>query len=183
MAVDRTPGIRPRPTLWRQLDATARLCFPAAITALMLLLLAAPIGLPGQAELQLAVALSCVFFWSLYRPASMTPPMVFMIGLLADLLGDAPPGLNVLVLLAVHGLALRWRIGLVRRGFLLVWLAFVAIASLAAMSGWALTSLVSFSLLAPAPAFFQAVLSAGIYPAMAVLFIRAHRSLADPDLA
>jgi rod shape-determining protein MreD len=183
MAVDRTPGIRPRPTFWRQLDAAARVCFPASITALMLLLLAAPLGLPGQAELQIAVALSCVFFWSLFRPASMTPPMVFMIGLLADLLGDAPPGLNVLVLLAVHGLALRWRTSLARRGFLLVWLVFVAVAYLAAMSGWALTSLINFSLLAPAPALFQAVLSAGIYPAMAVLFIRAHRSLADPDLA
>ncbi len=183
MTIDRTPGVRPRQTLWRRLDATARVCFPAATSALLLLLLAAPLGLPGQAELQVAAALCCVFFWSLFRPASMTPPMVFMIGLLADLLGYAPPGLNVLVLLAVHGLALRWRVGLVRQGFLLVWLVFAMVACLAAGTGWGLTSLLNFTLLAPGPALFQAAVSAGIYPAMAVLLIRAHRSLADPDLA
>jgi rod shape-determining protein MreD len=116
--MDRLPGIRPRPSIWRQLDATARLCFPLASTMLLLLLLAAPLGLPGQAAMQQAVALACVFFWSLFRPGSMSPPMVFLLGLLVDLLGLAPPGVAVLVLLFAHGLSLRWRRFLTRQGFL-----------------------------------------------------------------
>jgi sulfonate transport system permease protein len=39
-----SPGIRPRPSLWRQLDGTARLCFPLATTALLLLIAAEMIG-------------------------------------------------------------------------------------------------------------------------------------------
>jgi hypothetical protein len=35
---ERTPGIRPRPSLWRRLDGTARRVFPTASTLLLLLL-------------------------------------------------------------------------------------------------------------------------------------------------
>lgn len=132
MGTERTPGIRPRPTLWRQLDAASRQAFPAACTVLLLLLFAAPLGVPGQASLQPAAALACVFFWSLFRPASMPPPVVFLLGLLADLLGLAPVGVSVLILLVVHGFALKWRRVLARQGFLLVWLAFVGMAAGAA---------------------------------------------------
>jgi hypothetical protein len=103
---DRLPGIRPRPSLSRRLDIMARSSFPATTTALMLLIADAPLGLPGQAELQLSVVFASVFFWSLFRPASMPPPVVFLLGLLTDLLGYAPPGVGVLTLLVTHGLAL-----------------------------------------------------------------------------
>jgi rod shape-determining protein MreD len=180
---DRLPGIRPRPTLGRRLDMAARIGFPAATTALMLILTAAPLGLPGQAELQSALALGCVFFWSLFRPASMPPVLVFALGLLADLLDYAPPGVGVLSLLLVHGVALRWRRGMVRQGFLQVWMMFVAIAIVSAGLEWALTSLLDFRLFPPGPGLFQAAISAGIYPALAVLLTYAHQTLADPDHA
>ena len=183
MAPERLPGIRPRPTLWRQLDAASRAAFPASCTVLLLLLLAAPLRLPGQAQLQPAAALACVFFWSLFRPASMPPPVVFLLGLLSDLLGLEPPGINVLTLLITHGLAVRWRRVLAAQGFLLVWLAFVAVAAGAAALEWALTSLLTFRLLPGSPGMFQFLLTAGLYPALATLFTRAHRSLANPDEA
>ncbi len=179
---ERLPGIRPRPTLWRQLDAASRAAFPAACTALLLLALAAPFRLPGQAQLQPAIALACVFFWSLFRPASMSPPIVFMLGLLSDLLELTPPGISVLVLLMVHGLAVRLR-EIAGQGFLLVWLAFVAVAALAAAVGWALNSVLMFRLLPVPAALFQFGLSAGLYPALAALFTVAHRGLADPARA
>jgi rod shape-determining protein MreD len=181
--LDRTPGIRPRPTLWRRLDAAARHGFPASSTALLLLLAAGPLGLPGQAQLQPAVAVACVFFWSLFRPAAMAPPMVFALGLLADLLALDPVGVSVLTLLIVHGLAMSWRRGLVRQGFLLVWLVFVLVAAGTTLLQWALISLLSFALLPPGPGVFQFMLTAGLYPALATLFTIAHRSLAAPEKA
>ncbi|MBV9734996.1 MAG: rod shape-determining protein MreD [Acidisphaera sp.] len=179
----RTPGIRPRPSLGRQLDAVARGCFPVASGALLLLLLAAPLGLVGQAELQPALLLDCVFFWSLFRPASMPPIAVFVLGLLADLIGDAPIGANVLMLLIVYGLAVHWRRVLARQGFLLVWLVFCGVAVVAAAFQWALGSLLAFALLPAGPAAFQAALSAGCYPVFAALFSRTDRGLAAPEQA
>lgn len=181
--MDRTPGIRPRPTLWRRLDAAARQGFPASSAALLLLVSAGPLGLPAQAQLEPAVLLACVFFWSLFRPTSMSPPIVFLLGLLADLLGLDPLGVSVLVMLVAHGLAFSWRRVLTRKGFLLVWLVFVAVAAGATLLQWVLTSALSFRLMPAGPGLFQFVLTAGLYPALAVLFTLAHRGLAAPEQA
>lgn len=183
MADERIPGIRPRPTLWQRLDAVSRSAFPAACTVLLLLAAAAPLGVPGQAVLQPAVALACVFSWSLVRPASMPPPAVFLIGLLSDLLGLSPPGVSALILLVAHGLAVKWRRVLAGQQFGLAWLAFVAVAAGAAALDWALTGLLTWRLLPAGAAVFQFALTAGLYPALAALFLRAHRGLAGPGQA
>ena len=115
---DQTPGMRPRATLGRRLDVAARHAFPAGCTILLMLLIETPFGIADQATLLPAVTLVCVYFWSLFRPAAMPPPVVFLIGLLFDLLGYLPLGVGPLTLLVVHGFALRWRPVLTRAGFL-----------------------------------------------------------------
>jgi rod shape-determining protein MreD len=177
---DRTPGIRPRQTIGRRLDALARRAFPLAMTVALVLVTAAPFRLPGQAELQNAAALACVWFWSVYRPLSMPPPAVFLVGLLADLLDFAPPGVGVVSLLVAHAVAVRFRRSLIRQGFLTVWLAFAGMATALAALQWVLTSLLTLRLVPPGPALFQAMLAAGLYPLLAVLLARAHRTIAEP---
>ncbi len=130
-----------------------------------------------------ALTLPCVFFWSLFRPAAMPPPVVFLIGLLLDLLGYLPVGAGVLTLLVLHGFTVRWRRGLARQGFALVWASFAGMAAAAAAMLWALASLLTFRLLPPAPMVFLFVLTTAVYPAIAILFTSAHRSIADPDKA
>nr|WP_294549324.1 rod shape-determining protein MreD [uncultured Rhodopila sp.] len=177
--IDRRPGIRPRPTLGRRLDIAARAGFPACITILLMLLTEAPLGMAGQATLLPAVALCSVWFWSLFRPESFPPPLVFLIGLLLDLLGYLPLGAGVFTLLCVHGVALALRRGLARRGFVWIWLVFALIASAASLAIWLLVMLLDFRLLSPRPAIFMAVLTMAIYPALAVPFAAAHRSVAN----
>jgi rod shape-determining protein MreD len=181
--MERRPGIRPRPSLWRQLDMASRRGFPAASTLLMLLAGAAPLALPGQAELRSAVVMGCVFFWSVFRPASMPPATVFLLGLVTELLGFEALGVQVLTLLVVHGLAFRWRRVMARQAFWLVWVAYAAVAIGATALQWALTSLLAVRLLPGAPAAFQAALSVGLYPALALVLTRAHQTLAEPERA
>lgn len=180
---EQRPGIRPRATMARRLDLAARHAFPASITILLMLLTEAPFGIADQTTLLPTVALASVWFWSLYRPAAMAPPVVFAIGLLLDLLDWLPVGTGVLTLLIVHGLALRWRRVLGRQGFALVWLAFAVVAAGAAAVEWAATAVLTWRLVPPDAMLFQAVLSAALYPALAILFARAHRSIANPEQA
>jgi rod shape-determining protein MreD len=179
----RLPGIRPRQTIGRRLDAMSRAAFPAACTLLLMLLAMVPFGFAGQAMLLPAITLPCVFFWSLFRPAAMPPPVVFLIGLVLDLLGYLPVGTGVLTLLVLHGFTVRWRRGLVRQGFAVVWAGFAGMAAGAAALLWTLASLLTFRLLPPGPAVFVLVLTAAVYPAIAILFTAAHRSVADPERA
>jgi rod shape-determining protein MreD len=177
------PGIRPPLTLGRRLDIAARHAFPAGCTVLLMVLAGAPFGIAGQAALLPALTLACVYFWSLLRPAAMPPPVVFLIGLLFDLVGYLPLGVGPLTLLIVHGLALRWRTRLATQGFGAGWVVFGLFAGGAAALSWILASVLSFRLLPPAPALFATLLTTALYPALAVLFLRAHRTLADPERA
>ena len=180
---EQVPGIRPRPSLGRRLDIVARHSFPATSTVLLMLLCGLPWGIADEAVLLPAVTLAAVYFWSLFRPSALPPPVVFLIGLLLDLLGYLPIGSGVLTLLLVHGLARRWRRRLTQQGFVTVWLAFVCVGAAAAALLWALTSLLSLRLMPPGPALFQATLTGAIYPALSALLIHAHRTIANPEHA
>lgn len=181
--MDKKPGIRPRPSLWHRLDVASRYAYPVVQTALVLILLSAPWGLPGQAQLQPAWALASIYFWTLFRPAAMPAAFVFIVGLLLDLIAQGPVGIQVLVLLLVHGAALKLRRSLTRSGFAVVWLTFIAVAACAALLEWLLVCLLTWTVLPSWPAFFEFAVSAGIYPLLAALLIRAHRGLAAPERA
>jgi len=180
---DRTPGIRPHLSIWRRLDIAARHAFPLASSLALMLAATAPFGLPDQAALLPAVALGCVYFWTLFRPRAMAPYAVFLIGLLLDLLGYLPLGVGVLTLLAAHGITMQVRRFLVRQAFLIVWLGYALLAAAAALLVWLLTAGLTLTLLPFGPALFQCALTVALYPLLAALFLRAHHSVADPDQA
>jgi rod shape-determining protein MreD len=180
---DRLPGVRPRLTMGRRLDIVWRSVFPGTTSLLLMLLSLAPFGLWGQAALLPTVALTCVWFWSLFRPSAMSPPVVFLIGVLLDLLGFLPPGVGPLTMLTTFGIAQRMRRFLFHQRFTVIWLIFIAVACGIAAMNWALVSLLTFRLIQPGPMLFQAGLAAAMYPAVAIPLTLAHRSIADPDQA
>jgi len=180
------PPLRPRPGrqepaqgVLRWLDGFARAALPPVATALLLVLVAALRGAPALVP---AVVLPAVFFWSIFRPLSMSPVAVFALGLLQDLVTYAPLGIGILTLLAVHGLAFRWRQSLAGWSFLAVWLVFCAFAAGAAGLGWLLHALLSLRLPPPEPSIQFALLSAGLYPTLAWLMTRAHRAMRQAEL-
>jgi rod shape-determining protein MreD len=164
----------PSPGLLRRIDAMARAALPATIAAVLMVLAAGPTGVPGLVS---AVTLPCVVFWSIFRPGAMPPPVVFAIGLLLDLLTQAPFGTGVLTMLIAHGLAASWRRFLARQSFVFVWLAFAVFALGAAALNFLLTALLGWAVPPPAPALHQALLAIGLYPAIAFLLARLHQMM------
>jgi rod shape-determining protein MreD len=181
--IDQSPGIRPRATLGRRLDIAARRGFPVGSTILLMLITEAPFNIIGQAAFLPAVTLAAVWFWSVHRPTSLPPPLVFGIGVLLDLRGYLPLGTGVLTLLLVHGVALRLRRVFGQQRFAVVWLAFVVVAAGSSALTWLLVVLLTVRLTPAGPAVFQAVLTAALYPALAIPLAAAHRSIADPERA
>ena len=183
-----TPPIRrpqqgrpaPAPGMLRRLDAFARLAFPGFSTAFLMVLAAAPVSLPSPV---FAATLPCVAFWSVFRPAAMVPPIVFLLGLLMDLLTLAPLGSGVLVLLVLQAVALRFRRFLARQSFLAVWLAFCVAAFGATMLYWGLQALLSLRLPPVAPALHAALLACGLYPAIAFVLTRLHEAMLQAENA
>ncbi len=164
----------PNPRLLRRVDALARAILPATLTAVLMVVAAAPVGIPGMVA---AVALPCVFFWSVFRPGGMPPPVVFGLGLLADLLTAQPIGSGLLPLLVLHGLAVRWRFFFSRQAFLTVWLIFAGLAAGAAGLGFLLDSLLSWRLRPLASGMALAGLASGLYPPLAWPLARLHGAM------
>ncbi|WP_379597595.1 rod shape-determining protein MreD [Teichococcus globiformis] len=170
--MDRAPP--PLFLLLRRLDMLARTAFPAAGTALLMVLAAAPVGLPSAVP---AVMLGCVFFWSMFRPAALPPPLCFLLGLLQDLLGFSPLGIGILTALLAHAAALRLRRHLVRQPFWRVWLAYGAFAAAAALLGYAMQALLGWRLPPWWAGVVQFLLCLGLYPLLAAVLTRAHRAM------
>ena len=133
--------------------------------------------------MQPAWMLASVYFWSLFRPASLPAPAVFALGLLLDLLAQGPLGVSILILLLVHATALRVRRVLTRQGFEVVWLMFLLVAAIAATLEWLLVSLLTWRALSIWPAAFEFGMAAGAYPILATLLTHAHRGIAAPERA
>jgi rod shape-determining protein MreD len=168
---------------WRGLDRAARHALPGVTIAGMIIALATPGLSPVASDLRAGFVIGSVYFWSLYRPAALPAPVVLLLGLLMDLLTDAPLGLwGVLLLLVQGGLGLV-RGTMIRQSFLLVWIGFGAFAALVAAGEWLARSVLALTLLPPGPLAVQAGIATLLYPLLAVVLIRAHRGAAAPELA
>ncbi|MFT8366575.1 MAG: hypothetical protein ABF623_12075 [Gluconobacter cerinus] len=176
-------AVEPKQTLRRRLDMFVRAAMPSLFIILVAVLLSAPFGIPGQAELQFGIAMCTVWFWAFSRPRSMPALAVFVCGLVLELFSFGPPGAILLSLLVIYGVAHHWRYGLSRLGFVACWLIFSFLAALASFFQWALVCLHAFALLSPAPGLFQAALTIGIYPSLTALFVWGRRTFANPDQA
>jgi rod shape-determining protein MreD len=174
------PGRRaPKPGLLAALDAFARTGLPGVLSLFVMVLAGGLAVMPGAVA---AASLPCVFFWSVFRPAAMPPPAVFLLGLLQDLLTAAPLGSGILVLLLVHGAARGWRRFFARQGFLLVWLCFAGFALAAGVLGWVLQALLGWRLPPVEPGLWQVLLAIGLYPPLAWPFSRLQSALVDAEV-
>lgn len=168
---------------WRQIDITTRWLFPFALLVFGLFVLGMPFGIPGQATLRPVYAMACVYFWSLYRPTSMPAPLVAIAGGLLDLLGLSPFGLWAVLLLLLQAVTLKLRQKLAPAAFSYVWSGFVVLAMAGATLCWLINCAFNEVWLPLSPLVTECVWAAGLYPALAFMFIRAHRGLAALELA
>jgi rod shape-determining protein MreD len=173
--------MQPRLTPLQRLDRAARAGLPVALTVVLLVLSGVPLGLPGLRGLAPAFAVPIVFFWSIWRPALVPAPAVFLIGVLADLLGAAPLGVSAFTLLLLSGLVDVNRRALARQRALSIWLLFAPYAALALGLAWLLASALSLRLMPVEPALLQWALTVALYPALAFAMGRADRWLASAE--
>lgn len=160
---------------WRRLDVAARWLVPFIMLLLGLFILGMPFGIPGQAMFRPLYAVGCVYFWSLYRPASLPAPLVALAGLLLDVLGLTPLGIWAVLLLLLQAATLGLRRYLVPSRFLWVWAGFVVLATACASLSWLVECAVHHGFVSAFPILCECLLAVGLYPALAIMLIRAHR--------
>lgn len=117
-----------------------------------------------------AVAYAAVFDWSLRRPDAFPAPAAFAVGLLLDVLSGPAFGLGALACVLAHFAAAGQRRFLAPRGLGHAWLAFALTALALAPIAWIVATLVAFQLQPVGPILAQTVLTAAVYPPIALGF-------------
>lgn len=159
----------------QRLDLWLRQAAPLALTVLLAVLSAVPIGVPGYSAVVPGYTAMAAFYWAVFRPDLQPPFSLFLIGVLQDILVATPLGMTALSLMVVHGLAVSQRRALLGKPFVLAWLGFVVILALSAFIVWLLASILELQPVAPEPAVFQYLVTVTLFPVVAWVFVRVHR--------
>ena len=166
-----------KPGLWQRLDRLARNLTPFGLAVALVVVGQVPLHLPGFALVVPLMPLIAVYHWGLYRPDLMTPPAVFLVGLLQDLLSGAPVGLHALVMLTVYGVLVTQRRYFFGKAFAIVWLGFAVVGAGALIQAWVLGSAFHVALLDPAPFAVQFLTTLFVYPFLGGLFLAWQRAI------
>lgn len=158
------------------LDRTARNLMPVGTTIVAMLVGMVPLPLPGYASVTAPLMLMCLFYWVIHRPDLLRPILVFMIGILQDLIGGTPIGMTPLALILAYWLLITQRRFFLGRSFVMLWIGFALVAALAAAVQWLVFAVMTASLLDATPAIVQALLGVALFPLVAYLLQRMHRA-------
>lgn len=145
---------------------------PASVALFLILLSAVPSEIPDLARITPLFALTAIYYWSVYRPTMMPVVLVFLLGLLQDLLSGGVIGLTALVFVVVRQLSVSQRRILASNPFIVSWSGFGLITIGAELFRWAVGCIFFEKILSLGPVGASAALTIALYPPFAWAFGR-----------
>ncbi|MBL4802204.1 MAG: rod shape-determining protein MreD [Emcibacter sp.] len=82
-----------------------------------------------------------VYYWSIFKPHLIPVSLVFMLGVLQDILSGGPLGMTALLLILVRIFVVRQGSRFLEREFLFNWLVFIFVAVVFGLLNWIIASL------------------------------------------
>ena len=157
-----------------------RLLLAQGVVALFLLLNVVSFSMPHAGDFKPFFLLMAVYYWAIYRPTVMPVGYTFVLGLIMDLEGGLPIGLNALVLIGLQDLVRRSRLFLMGQPYAMVWLGFGIVAVGYALALWLVISFFSFNF-AQFSSLTSSIIAAGLsillFPAASLLLLGVHKIL------
>jgi rod shape-determining protein MreD len=155
--------------LWFSPPRLIRIALMLALGLAAIFTEAAPLGLSADAYPSPDILFCVVAYWSTRRPEAAVLVAVFALGLVRDLMTDAPVGAGVLTLVLASEFLKTLSQGLSRRGFATEWLLLASVLALVLLTQW----LVVLVLLAHPPYLVDLgylwLATMALYPALALV--------------
>jgi rod shape-determining protein MreD len=147
-------------------------------TLLLLLLSTVSFAAPYISQVRPFLVLMAVYYWAIYRPTIMPPLVVFLMGLMLDILTYAPLGLNALLLVAVQWIVRGQRVFLTGQPFIMIWIGFGFTATLFASAQFLIYLMTTAGAPLPTQALVASTaLTFALFPAASLVFVWLHRLL------
>ena len=164
-------------SFWQRMDLWIRQILPAASTLLLILLDVMPTRLPGFAPVAPLLPLISVYYWAVYRPELLPPPVAFGLGLLNDVICGTPLGVSPVVYLMLLGMTSSQRRIFSGRSFLVAWWGFILLGTAGMALQWLLVSMVFGQFLEFRTVLFELLMTLSFYPLVSWLFARTQLAL------
>ncbi|AHC73903.1 rod shape-determining protein MreD [Candidatus Endolissoclinum faulkneri L5] len=155
-----------RLTLAKSFSIWIRRSIPIALVAMLAALSVVSIKIPGYASIAADYTSMAVFYWTVFCPDLQPISLLFIIGLLQDIICGNPLGLTVVSLLLLHRLTLSQQQLLIKKPFLFICFAFMLIQLLISILSWLIMSLLHFCLILPDPAVYRYLITVFGFPIM-----------------
>lgn len=166
--------------IWIRLDNAARGWMPGLTAFILVFIGFVPLKITGFSAISPDLLLIAVYYWLIFRPDLMPAPLVFLLGLLEDLLGGGFIGLRTLSLLVAYGLVTSQREFFFAKGFGVIWWGFMLVALGIRLFEWLLGSMMWGAPMDPFASVFSFMLTVVLFPVFMTLFALLHRRIPAP---
>lgn len=166
--------------LSEQIDHIVRLGVPYVVMFLLVSLNLSYLHLPLSFSVTLPITLMVIYYWSIYRPTLIPPVLVFILGILLDLVGSLPIGLSAFLFLFVRHVISDQRLFLTGQPFFMIWLGFFVVSSVSFAAQWFLFGLTSLQWTPLQPVAANIILGALVFPIIMIVLNLSHKTLPPP---
>ncbi len=160
---------------WQQVDTAVRLITPTLLIIILVVVSQIPLQIPNAGPVFPDIVLIAVYYWAVHRPDLMPFWVVFLIGLLQDLLGGDALGVSSMVYLAVFWTVAAQQRFFMSRSFGVIWAGFIVIGAGVVVLSWGLHALILGRQVQIGPALFQYLTTIAAYPLLAWIFAQTQR--------
>ena len=161
------------------LDIFVRLCAVYVFMFLLFLLNIISISAPLYITLDVPFILMVFYYWSIYRPTLIPPSLTFFAGICLDMLSGWPVGVNALILLVLRHNVTSQRLFLTGQPFIVIWLGYMLVSSIALLLQWALFGLVHLQWAAIDPVILSAIIGILLFPIVSLILHVLHKILPE----
>lgn len=167
----------PSTSFSESLEATARKLPPYVLMAILLLLKAVHVPFAPVGAIKAPLFLIGLYYWSIHRPGLFPPWVVFACGIVSDIIGGLPLGLNACVYLLIRWTISDQRRFLMGQSFIVVWIGFVIVCTAALLFQWFIFGAITGNWPALNQVVFSILLAGSLFPLISVLLSWTHRLL------
>ena len=158
---------------------TGRQTVPVVIMLLLALIGSMPLGAFHTFEIFPMLNIIVIFYWTVYRPDLVPPAVLFLIGLIDDVVMGTPLGLMASIFVLLYGVTLTQRQFFIGKSFYITWLGFSIISAVCIGLIWVLVALFAGRLGIVFIPFIKYTLTLLSFPSAAWLLVRIQRYLVD----
>ncbi len=162
---------------WQKIEQFLRHAAPSLATFLLVFLSVTPLPIPSYGAVAPALPMIAIYYWATHRPDLLPFTVVFVAGLLLDILAGGPLGLHSFVFLICHFLVVTQRRLLVGQPFLFLWCGFVVVQLLATFLEWMAFGIYANDIQSIGPALISGMITMALFPMIAWLLLQMQRGL------